>query len=419
MKILVYPHDLAVGGSQLNAIELAVAVEKQGHEIAIIGQSGPLETKIAELGLEFISLPRPGRRPDLRVVRFLRRLVQERGIDIVHGYEWPPALEALLSCYLTTASPVVTVLSMSVAPFIPRHVPLIVGTEQIAQAEREYGRAFVRLMEPPVDLLVNSPSANLPVDEMAARWGIHRQGLTITVVSRLAHEMKLEGILSAISFVRSWKGDQKVQLLVVGSGPAEAEVAAAARQANAKLGEKRVVLTGEIPDPRWAYAVSDVVLGMGGSALRGMAMGKPLIVQGERGFWKTLKNETVDYFLWHGWYGVGAGPEYGEESLFNELGPLIEDRSLREQLGRYSLSVVQDRFSLEAAALRQIEYYRQVLNYRPLGGTSRLSTLQGACGLVGYEMERLKQRLRGTAANDDFNATPVVGRSLPVGGVHR
>jgi len=205
----------------------------------------------------------------------------------------------------------------------------------------------------------------------------------------------------------------------VGSGPAEAEVAAAARQANAKLGEKRVVLTGEIPDPRWAYAVSDVVLGMGGSALRGMAMGKPLIVQGERGFWKTLKNETVDYFLWHGWYGVGAGPEYGEESLFNELGPLIEDRSLREQLGRYSLSVVQDRFSLEAAALRQIEYYRQVLNYRPLGGTSRLSTLQGACGLVGYEMERLKQRLRGTAANDDFNATPVVGRSLPVGGVHR
>ena len=41
-------------------------------------------------------------------------------------------------------------------------------------------------------------------------------------------------------------------------------------------------LAGEMLDPRPAYAAADVVLGMGGSALRGMAFGKPLVVQGVR-----------------------------------------------------------------------------------------------------------------------------------------
>jgi glycosyltransferase involved in cell wall biosynthesis len=411
MRILVYPHDMGMGGSQLNAIELAAAVRNCGHEVIVVGQPGALQSKIAELELEFIQLPRPGRRPHLPIVRFLKQLVRERGIDIVHGYEWPPALEALLSCSRTTASPVVTVLSMSVAPFIPRHLPLMVGTEQIAQAEREFGRSFVRLMEPPVDVISNSPECDLPINHMARRWGIHRNGLTLAIVSRLAHEMKLEGILSAINLVGKWNGDQPLQLLVVGSGPAHDEVAATARLANEVAGEKRIVLTGEVADPRWAYALGDIILGMGGSALRGMAMGKPLIVQGEKGFWKTLNPDSVDDFLWQGWYGVGPGKEYGEELLRGELLPLVEDREGRERLGGYSRTLVHERFSLDQAAARQIGYYNEARTERAHRGAMYLSTLQGACGLFGYEVRRLGERIRGTMANDDFNAIPVVGKS--------
>ncbi|MGO2005042.1 MAG: glycosyltransferase, partial [Arthrobacter rhombi] len=69
MKILVYPHDLSIGGSQLNAVEIAAAVQERGHSIAIIGSPGQLETRIAELGIEFIELAAPGRRPSPRTVR--------------------------------------------------------------------------------------------------------------------------------------------------------------------------------------------------------------------------------------------------------------------------------------------------------------------------------------------------------------
>ena len=40
LKVLVYPHDMAMGGSQLNAIELAAAVGELGHSVAVVGDDG-------------------------------------------------------------------------------------------------------------------------------------------------------------------------------------------------------------------------------------------------------------------------------------------------------------------------------------------------------------------------------------------
>lgn len=140
MKILVYPHDMAIGGSQLNAIELAAAVKDLGHEVVVYGQPGPLVERVRELGLEFLPSPAVHRRPTPGVASHLRRTVKERGIDVVHAYEWPPSLEAALACAgQRSVVAVSTVLSMSVAPFIPTNMPLLVGTEQIAAAETDFG----------------------------------------------------------------------------------------------------------------------------------------------------------------------------------------------------------------------------------------------------------------------------------------
>ncbi len=95
MRILVYPHDLGIGGSQINAIELAERVQRAGHEVIVYGTPGPLVDRIDELGLEFVAAPEPGRRPDRRIVRQLGQLAVERNIDVLHGYEWPPAVGVL------------------------------------------------------------------------------------------------------------------------------------------------------------------------------------------------------------------------------------------------------------------------------------------------------------------------------------
>ncbi len=420
MKILVYPHDMAIGGSQLNAIELAAAVKGLGHEVVVYGQNGPLVDKVKELGLEFLPSPAVHRRPTPGIVRDLRRIVKKHGIDVVHAYEWPPSLEAALACAgKSPAVAVSTVMSMSVAPFIPRSVPLIVGTEQIAAAERDSGRNFVQLLEPPVDTSCNHADLNFDRSAFLAGIGARTDIFTVSIVSRLAHEMKLEGILCAIAVIARMNASSPIQLVIAGAGPALDEVVEQARVSNQAIGTQRIFLAGELEDPRPAYACADVSIGMGGSALRAMAFNLPLIVQGENGFWDLLDEDSVQTFLWQGWYGVGSGPLDAEENLMLILQKLVANPLLRDHLGEFGRELVLERFSLGGAAVQQAEFYRE-MQAKSLEGGSR--DLLGGCmagwQFVAYKWQQARAKLAGRGSRDDFNAKPVAALA-PVASVQK
>jgi glycosyltransferase involved in cell wall biosynthesis len=391
-----------MGGSQLNAIELAAAVRDLGHEVLIYGRPGTLLQRVTDLGLEFVESPKPGRRPSPTVVKHLRAVVGQRAVDVVHGYEWPPILEGRAATIGTSSVVAGTVMSMAVAPFIPFDLPLVVGTRQIAHHEEHGGRRHVTVLEPPVDVVTNAIDMTVDVRDFEDSFEIPT-GLRVVVVSRLAHELKLEGLLTAITVVPTLAED--VVLVVVGGGPAGAKVDAAAAAANIRAGRRAVVVTGEVPDPRAAYAVADVCLGMGGSALRAMAFGKPLVVQGEQGFWLTLTPETFETFAWTGWYGVGPGTSTGRERLTSELMPLLLDGTRRLELGAYSRRTVVDRFSLDAAAHRQLALYEH-LTPGPAGALGP-ADVRAAGALVRYKAGRVLGRLHQRRRSDDFNARPV------------
>ena len=141
MRVLVYPHAMELGGSQLDAIELGAAVGNRGHEVIVVSEDGPLVETVKRLGLEHVRLnPRVRRRPSLHAAAQLVRLAQERRLDLVHGYEWPPGLEAFSGPWLRRGVPVVcTVMGMAVAPFLPRSIPLVVGTAEIGRRCRAAG----------------------------------------------------------------------------------------------------------------------------------------------------------------------------------------------------------------------------------------------------------------------------------------
>jgi glycosyltransferase involved in cell wall biosynthesis len=408
MRVLVYPHDLSLGGSQLNAIEIAAAVQSAGHPTVIAGRPGPLVQRVQELGLEFIEMPPPGRRPSPRAVKHLIRVVDDMKIDIVHGYEWPPTLDAVLVARQRPRLSVVsTVMSMAVAPFIPKTVPLVVGTEQIRAAEMGFGRANVDTLEPPVDIDFNTTGLDLGQSAFRARWGIDDSRFTVVVVSRLAHELKLEGLLSAMDGVAGVNERVPVRLVVVGDGPARDEVSEHARAVNARHGDGTVIVVGALEDPRVAYDVADVSIGMGGSALRALAFRKPLIVQGEGGFWKLLTPESLQDFLWTGWYGIGSDPGSGVHTFSEILLRLLAEPSLREQLGRFGRETVEQRFSLEAAGRKQVQIYGNAMNTRFAPATIRLQDALAGARYAGYYAAKRVRRAVGRERTDDFNARPV------------
>ncbi|WP_426184823.1 glycosyltransferase [Microbacterium sp. TWP3-1-2b2] len=409
MKILVYPHDLNMGGSQTNAIELAAAVTALGHECIVYGRRGSLCTRIEELGLEFVESPDPGRRPSLSIARDLRALVRSRGIDIIHGYEWPPGLEAAAAAEGSVdVAAVCTVMSMAVAPFLPRSLPLVVGTQQISATEQARGRSRVHLIEPPVDLDHNGPVDDATVAQFRRKWELSDLPVVV-VVSRLVPELKSEGILTAIETAGALGRTTPFQLLIVGDGKARPAMEAAAAQVNEQLGRRAVVFTGELADPRAAYAAADIMLGMGGSALRSLAFAKPLIVQGELGYFRTLTEETADEFRWQGWYGVGEASTSGLRRLESELAPLLSHAQLRAELGAFGRRLVEE-FSLERAAKRQLAIYQDAFATRAQQKRQLREAVRSFSGLAGYHVGQRIARLRGNQRTDDFNAEPVASR---------
>ena len=407
----MFPPALRIGGSQLNALELAEELHRRGHDVVVFSEDGPLRSRVEAAGLPFEPAPEgPKARPWPATAARLASVVRRHRVDLVHGYEWPPILEAAYGPFLRSGTPVVgTVMSMGVAPFIPRHLPLVVGTAQIAAVERER-REVVELVEPPVDVAANHPA----MGGAAARreLGFGAGDFAVVVVSRLANELKREGLVEAVRAAGALATGLPIRLVVVGDGPARPEIAASAREVNATAGREVVTLTGAVLDPRHLYDSADVVLGMGSSALRGMAFAKPLVVQGERGFWKLLEPSSLETFLHQGWYGIGAGDD-GAPRLAGILRTLHADRPLRESLGTFSRSVVVDRFSLERAAAVHERIYAEAQRSVP----ARLEFARHAAAPLArafsHEAGHWLAARRGQGADEDFNQISAQARPEP------
>ena len=150
MRVLLYPHSMELGGSQLNAIQLAGAIRDRGHEVIVLVGTGPAGGTGEEVGARAYRAPGASGKTVSEGHPHDRHLVRRRCIDVVHGYEWPPIIEAFLGGKLPRRTAVVgTVMSMSVAPFLPRHVPLTVGTELIRQAAIAAGTGTSRCWSHP------------------------------------------------------------------------------------------------------------------------------------------------------------------------------------------------------------------------------------------------------------------------------
>ena len=199
MKVLVCPHELAMGGSQISAVELACALGKLGHEVVVHAPDGILSSFVADQGLPLIVSPAPSSVVSLRAIGAMSKVVRRGGFDLVHAYEWAPSVRAAFGPNLRWNTPtVMTVLSMEVPDFLPRHVPMIVGTRSLAESESSR-RSDVHLIEPPIDTDLNCSS---DVRGARAEFGFDDDELVLSIVCRISPDLdKLAGVLEAIAAV--------------------------------------------------------------------------------------------------------------------------------------------------------------------------------------------------------------------------
>lgn len=358
MKVLVFTHRLDLGGTQTNAIDLAASVrDRFGHDVVLFGTPGPAMNLATDRGLRVVPAPAARVRPSLKMMVALRDVVAAESPDLVHAWDWPQVLDAYFGQRLAGSMPVLgTSMSMSVERFLPRAIPMTFGTSELRARAAEVWSSPVSLLEPPVDTEANHPGAVDPAP-FRRRYGLSPGVPTVVVVSRLSRDMKLEGIRRSIGAVARLAAERPVRLVIVGDGDAFKELSHDA----AALGRRAVILAGAMRDPRPAYAAADIVVGMGGSALRAMAFAKPVIILGERGFSEVFEPTTAAQFLWRGFFGEGDG---GSDRLINQLSDLLDEPERGAVLSEFGLRTVTERYGLDAATAHLEELYREVAGER-------------------------------------------------------
>ena len=398
MKLIVFGHRLELGGTQINAIELATYLrDRHAFDIVFHAAPGPALDLVAAHGLTYAPAPDVRLHPSVARVKALRALVAREQPDLIHAWDWWQGLEAYCGAHLPMRVPlVISDMMMELTRAMPREVPTTFGFEaQLERAQRS-GWRRAHLMLPPVDTLANAPGA---VDAGAFRQqlGLGAEEIVVVSVSRLAKVMKSEGLVRAIQVIGELGATLPLKLVIVGDGEARSELQGMADAVNARLGRPAVVLIGALHDPRPAYAASDIVLGMGGSALRGLAFAKPLVMIGERGFARLFTPETAPEFLQNGMFGIGQGARDNLE-MTAAFRTLAQVPQMRRALGRFGRDFVVEHHGLEAVGDGLARFCRAVASARaPMG-----QTLRDVCRTSYYYLRERRFRV----ASRDLPAKP-------------
>jgi len=366
-RVLAHIHHLELGGTQLNAVDFAWALRPHGFETILAGPrdtipaSGPSLLDVAEArGVQVIPYDRAKSTP--KAARILDQIARDNRIDLVHSYSTATRRSAYWGpCRLGLRPLVSTLYEMSVSPSAAGlGADLIVGTGYLKDEVGE-ARSHVHLVSPPVDLERDNASA-FPDRAFLRSVGLEPGLPTIVLVSRLSRSMKglaVELALSAADVL----ANTGLQLLVVGTGDAEADFRSMAEAINARNGRPVAVLAGPLGDPRPAYASADIIIGMGGSAARGLAFAKPLIVSGENGWFAQFTPETSQALFRNSFWSPEASPT-ALDDLVKIIRTLLETPSSWASLGAFGRTFAEQHFGLSAMAARQAQIYRDALaNY--------------------------------------------------------
>ena len=389
-------NQLIIGGAEVNSIELnATLRDAHGHDVVLFGTPGPMAKVAEEKGIRFLPAPCPEAHPSPARMRALCEAVRTERPDLMQVWDWRACLDAFYSAHLLMRVPMHMVLSnMAIDRLLPKALPAMFMTPELVDLARAAGRRPVELLLPPVDIHLNAPGVVDP-QPFRERYGVRSDEITLVTVSRLANDLKTESLRRTMDAVRTLGRELPLKFVIVGDGDGRVELERLAGSVNAELGRNAVVLTGPLLDPRPAYAAADIVVGMGGSSLRGMAFGKPVIIVGKQGFSAPFTSKTAESFLYKGMYGVGNGATENSRHVA-DIQDLVERSDRLSALGELSRGFVVKHFGLEKVTAQLAEFCNRAVAEAPRLHTALADGLRTAVVTFGRRLvpDVVRHRIR-------------------------
>lgn len=361
-----------IGGSQHTTLSIAKELSKRGHKIVYACPDGPLAEVLKRLCIRYY--PWRCEYPVTKVLEWsiqfsplsaieLYRIVKKEKIDCIHTFQHLP----FMTSYLVGGVLGVPAIHSFIGPIDTITSYSKIKSQMIALCEEfrdgaveKYGvePGAITVLRNRIDTQMYRPG--IDSSSILRRFAFSPDSKKIVMLSTFFHNKlgNIKDLLNATPYIV--ERGQNVQTIICGDGPHFQEISTMAREINSKIGRRCVILTGLIRDVPQMLNLATVVVGVGRSALEGMACGKPTVVLGERGFAGIVSPETINKLAHYNFAGrnVPKHIHISHIEAADAITRLLLDGKYSQYLGNFALEYIRNEFDVRVGADQLERRYR-------------------------------------------------------------
>ena len=347
MKILHTEASPGWGGQELRILREAEGMRARGHQVILaIQEGGELVAPARASGFTVFEMPFK-KAKGLHVFYLLMRLIRKEGIEIINTHSsldaWIGGLAGKLSGCLTIrtrhlSTPVRKGLnSRLLYNWLADYV--ITTCEEAAEVIRSQARLpSHRCLSIPTG--VDPSQITCHPEEVAKFRQEHGVLPTDCLVGTLCVLRGWKGVSDFLQAAKLLEHVPHLKWMVVGSGVSELQF----QQEWRALGlEKSVIFTGHISPPFIALAAMDIFLllsraneGVSQASLQAAWLAKPLVTTEVGGLREVCLEGKTGFQV----------PKYTPQAVADAVMRLVNDRDLRQKMGKMAKSLVEEKFTL-------------------------------------------------------------------------
>lgn len=356
LTILQILPELDSGGVERGTLEVGAEIVRQGHRSLVVSGGGRMVEQLEQAGSQHFAASVGNKSPlTLRQVGWLRTLIVEQNVDIVHARSRVPAWVAWLALrkisesqrprFVTTVHGQYSVSRFSEIMTRGERVIAVSGTirdyirRNYPHTSDERIRTIYRGVDPAEFPHGYQPSGGW-LQELHRKWPALEGKRLLTLPGRITRLKGHTDFLKMIAALRA-SGQNVHGLIVGGVDRRKRRYATEIKRTVAELGLENVVtFTGHRSDMKEFYAASDVVLSLstkpesfGRTVLEALNLGTPVVGYSHGGVGEILNDV----------FPAGAVPVGDCEVLTDRVSQLLTQQVVVPPVRKYSLAEMLER----------------------------------------------------------------------------
>ena len=371
VRIALFAPLLGTGGTQRHLQQVVALLDPARFQVEVLTlhPGGEVEDELRAGGVSVRSLGVGARLSSARTLRAIvtaARALRRGRIDVVHGYQWRPALVGALAGRLAG-------------------VPLRLASKRsLTGDDRQAGRAWRHIARQVDTVIVNADALRVEGEQrgMRCRWALLQNGVdtehfrlappdpdaraalgldpqrpVVGTIGRLEDRKGHDQLLRAAGTMLAGGNGRRPQIVIVGDGPLREKLQA---QAESLGVADSVRFAGTVADVRPSLAAMDVFVlpshaeGMSNALMEAMAAARPVVATAVGGNTEVVVDGKTGVLI----------PPADPTAIADAIAALLRDPTRAAGLGAAAREFVTQRFSARARVAELEQLYQERLALR-------------------------------------------------------